>query len=652
MPRRKRPRAKASPPAVLESRRAKKRKKWPNESMLAALEAVKNGCPVKRAAMEHNVPRTTLQDRHLGKVTHGTKPGPKTYLTVNEETELGEFVQVVGELGYGKTRTQVKNIAESVAREKGVLRCKRISDGWFRRFLERQPKLCLRKGDSTAGVHMDAMSDQDALDSYFKLLNEVMEKHNLMDKPGQIYNVDESGMPFDHRPPRVLAQKGQKKVRYRTSGNKSQVTVIGCVSAAGQAIPPFVIFDAKSLNIEWTKGEVAGARYGLSDSGWVDMDLFKSWFCEQFLMYAVGSRPLLLLLDGHSSHYNPQAVRLAKENDVILFTLVPHTTHEMQPLDTAVFGPLKIHWRDACHDFMQANPGKVISKYTFSTLLNTAWMKAMVPKNIINGFRTSGVYPFNPKAVLDHDPCVTPSSSDQLSDTDPVQSTSTESSRELEPTKCPEYTQADEELFQRRYEEGYDMYDPMYAAWMKNIHPAEVPLQLSENPSDDNPVLSVTDFFSNVSPIENLAIPWDPSPDVTPPPSAVPVLSPSHNSTLAPSVTHPPDGSTSAPSATPSATPHPSDGSTSAPSATSHPPDATTSAPSAAPHPRDGSTSAPSAAPHPYDGSISAPLDTPSKAPSTTQCHHSFTSSTNPSPPPQGSSVASPAPNCIGKLAS
>ena len=177
------------------------------------------------------------------------------------------------------------------------------------------------------------------------------------------------------------------------------------------------------------------------------------------------------------------------------------------------------------------------------------------------------------------------------------------------------------------------MYDPMYAAWMKNIHPAEVPLQLSENPSDDNPVLSVTDFFSNVSPIENLAIPWDPLPDITPPPSVVPVLSPSHNSTLVPSVTHPSDGSTSALSAAPSATPHPSDGSTSAPSATSHPPDATTSAPSAAPHPRDGSTSAPSAAPHSHDGSISAPLDTPSKAPSTTQCHHSFTSSTNPSPP-------------------
>ena len=36
-----------------------------------------------------------------------------------------------------------------------------------------------------------------------------------------------------------------------------------------------------------------------------------------------------------SSHHNPKAVRIAEENDVILFTLVPHTIHEMQPLDTA-----------------------------------------------------------------------------------------------------------------------------------------------------------------------------------------------------------------------------------------------------------------------------------------------------------------------------
>ena len=51
-------------------------------------------------------------------------------------------------------------------------------------------------------------------------------------------------VPFDHRAPNVVAIKGQKKVQYKTSGNNNQVTVIGYVSAAGQAIPPFVIFNS------------------------------------------------------------------------------------------------------------------------------------------------------------------------------------------------------------------------------------------------------------------------------------------------------------------------------------------------------------------------------------------------------------------------
>ena len=77
-----------------------------------------------------------------------------------EETVLGEFIEVVGQIGYGKTRKQIKNIAESVARDKGILKRSRISDGWFRRFLQRQPNLRLRKGDATASVRMDAMEDK------------------------------------------------------------------------------------------------------------------------------------------------------------------------------------------------------------------------------------------------------------------------------------------------------------------------------------------------------------------------------------------------------------------------------------------------------------------------------------------------------------
>lgn len=220
--------------------------------------------------------------------------------------------------------------------QKGV----KISDGWWRRFLERQPKLTLRRGDSTAHVRMDAVN-RETMDQYFALLKDVMEEHRLFDKPSQIYNVDESGVPLDPRPPNIVATKGSRKVRYRVSGRKGQVTIVGLANATGQAIPPMDIFDAQKLNYAWTKGEFPGTKYGLSGNGWINTELFESWLSEHFVEHAVSARPLLLLLDGHSTHYQPQSVRFAKEHGVIMLCLPPHTTHESQPLDCGVFGPLK-----------------------------------------------------------------------------------------------------------------------------------------------------------------------------------------------------------------------------------------------------------------------------------------------------------------------
>ena len=130
--------------------------------------------------------------------------------------------------------------------------------------------------------------------------------------------MDKSGVPLDHWSPYVLTKKGQKKVRHVLFGNKAQITVVGCINAPGQAIPPFIVFDAKILNLQWTENEVPGTTYGLSDSGWMDMELFKSWFFKHFLNHACSNRPILLLLDGHSSHYNLEAINLAKENGVII----------------------------------------------------------------------------------------------------------------------------------------------------------------------------------------------------------------------------------------------------------------------------------------------------------------------------------------------
>ena len=96
-----------------------------------------------------------------------------------------------------------------------------------------------------------------------------------------------------------------------------------------------VVFSGKKFNHDLCEGEVPGTLYGMSESGWMDQELFSNWFLHQFLNHAVSRRPILLMLDGHSSHYTLELIQSAAENDVIIFCLPSHTTADRQPLDTS-----------------------------------------------------------------------------------------------------------------------------------------------------------------------------------------------------------------------------------------------------------------------------------------------------------------------------
>lgn len=490
------------------------------------MEAVMNGSAdsINAAARGHGVPPTTLKNRLSGRVVDGTNPGPVPYLNNEEEHDLEEYLRQANKVGYGKTRNQVKVIAERVATDKGVLRGARISDGWWRRFLQRHPNLSLRSGDSTGYVRMNAMNEEN-LKNYFDLLNDVLEENDLKAHPEQIYNMDETGLPLNPRPPKVIAVRGQKKVRYQCSGSKSQITVLGCCSGTGQVIPPFVIFDAKNLNALWTRGEVPGTRYGLSDSGWTDRGLFMGWLEEHFLAHAVPARPLLLLVDGHSSHYDPDSIRFARGQSIIIFCLPPHTTHEAQPLDVSFFSPLKKNWGHVCHDFIQSCPGRMITKFNFSELFSKAWLRTCLPEIICSGFKKAGIIPFNPDTLIRRCPGsegavelrrkVSPPVRDKTNpqgsvvsesglnpqgsinsegDPDPQGSVVSEgflhhtTNLQLAASIKSPFSTEQEELFDRRYQEGYDIYDEEYVSWLRINHPDALPNNQS----------SILNFFPGV----------------------------------------------------------------------------------------------------------------------------------------------------------
>ena len=517
-----------------------RRMQWTVEQMNEAIECALSGATsANKAAEMYGVPKSTLKDRLSGRVVHGCRPGPRPYLIPSEEAELASHLVAAASMGVGKTRREVMGIAEQVAASKGVLKSERLSSGWWRGFLRRHPALRLRAGDATAAVRMDAVNEEN-IHTYFSLLKEVYDEFEFEAFPQRIYNMDETGVPLDPRPPKVVAPKGQKKVRYRCSGQKSQITVVACCNATGHAIPPFIIFAAKQLNALWMRDEVPGSRYAVSDNGWIDQDLFHFWLTEHFLQHAVSNGPTLLLLDGHSSHFKPATIDFAKQHNVVVFCLPPHTTHECQPLDCSFFAPLKAHWRQVCHDFHQKHPSGVISKLNFTGLFKQAWLKSISAETIVNGFKKSGVFPFDPNKVVtsssecgessdigqstqsddssgtDDDDCDASDKEDPVDDECPSESGVMKSGcSAADILYCEEtlslgdsedecsFSAEQEALYKRRLEEGYDLHDSMYLKWLEKFHSDSVPANRHISTSVSTPQVSL--LSQNVDPSHGTA---------------------------------------------------------------------------------------------------------------------------------------------------
>ena len=120
-----------------------------------------------------------------------------------------------------------------------------------------------------------------------------------------------------------------------------------------------------------------------------------TWFKDHFLRYCGSERPQMIILDSHSSHETIGLISLARENDILLFTLPPHTTQYLNPLDKTVFGPFQREYNRHCTDFMSKSPNNV-TKWEWSRLFKSAYMKTVNIENIAKGFQFCEMFPFNP----------------------------------------------------------------------------------------------------------------------------------------------------------------------------------------------------------------------------------------------------------------
>ena len=210
----------------------------------------------------------------------------------------------------------------------------------------------------------------------------------------------------------------------------------------------------------------------------------------------------MLLYDGHSSHYTPDAITEAAKEGIVIFCLPPNTTHAAQPLDVSFFKPLKTFWSLACHSFLADHPNAVVTKLQFSGLFNEAWTKACKPSSVIAGFKKTGICPLDPNAIK-----IIPAFGEVShlqggnGQQDPLKSTSSHQT-DLENSSMDTLSSSNDclssqlskeqlELFERRYENGYDVYEEEdYVTWLQIHHPASLPDDLKKHNSDTASIVS------------------------------------------------------------------------------------------------------------------------------------------------------------------
>lgn len=180
---------------------------------------------------------------------------------------------------------------------------------WFDGFRSRHPRLTLRSTQSLSRARASS-GNSEIISDFFLKLGAVCAKLNLVNKPMNIFNMDETGVSVVHKGKKVVTEMGRKNVWALTSGEKGKThMILTCVSASGFVLPPFLIYPRQRITESLKGGAIAGTVFHCSDSRWVNTELFLSSL-KFFAQSIPPSRPVLLILDGHSSHVSIQAIRV------------------------------------------------------------------------------------------------------------------------------------------------------------------------------------------------------------------------------------------------------------------------------------------------------------------------------------------------------
>ena len=166
-----------------------------------------------------------------------------------------------------------------------------------------------------------------------------------------------------------------------------------CENATGKLLPPMVVYKAKFIYDGWVNGGPKGLVFDCTDSGWFDGRTFKKWFMKVFVPNLKGDGLFTTIGDNLRFHFSDEVINICLERNIFFIMLVPNSMHPCQPLDLAVFGPMKRSWRSLLNEWHKESCSKgTLTKQHFLLLLRCL-LHDIKAENLVSGFCGRGISP-------------------------------------------------------------------------------------------------------------------------------------------------------------------------------------------------------------------------------------------------------------------
>jgi hypothetical protein len=147
---------------------------------------------------------------------------------------------------------------------------------------------------------------------------------------------------------KVVAKKCSKSMRHTIADDREWMSIMTCVNAVGSSIPNMYIFKKKTRPIiDYIRNcEPNVAMHVMAKKWYMTSEFFSDWlqhFKNNVPRGISRENKHLLILDGHCSHVTREVVLFGLEIGLEILPLPAHSTHELQPLDVAIFHPFKLN---------------------------------------------------------------------------------------------------------------------------------------------------------------------------------------------------------------------------------------------------------------------------------------------------------------------